>query len=240
MRTAVHVHRPVPSIVAPLTGALMAMALLIAMATPVFGQDELSVVKSVAQVNGQAPAATEVISVLPGDTVAYAISVSSAPGFGGTDVTVTDVFDAQVLQFEEASTAGCTAEAAQVSCTVTLDDTGATELMLTFSVLEVGECQRLVNTVEVVGDDAVTASAEAEIEACSMEGGAESPAPGGEGTAGSSSGGGSDETGDQPDTALARSTPDVGLVPAFLGIFLVVASGIAAAPTLRAAMVRSR
>jgi hypothetical protein len=220
-----------------LAGAMVLVNL--AFAAAVYAQDELTVEKLVSQVNGAAPPATEVISVSPGDTVGYAISVSSIADLGGTDITIRDVFEAQVLDFQEGS-AGCDASAeGEVTCTLTLDDAGATEVELTFRVLEVEACRRLVNTVEVTGEPDLTASAEAEIEACPTGGGG-----GGDGADGDGSGqGGGDASpgtgGDgtnQPNTAMPYAAElERGPSPATIaGVMLILLAGLA---TLRLVLV---
>ena len=145
--------------------------LTLLLAAPALAAPPLEVTKTVTHVNDAAPAAGNVIAVASGDSVGYAISVSGNPSFGGTDVTITDVFDASVLIFDSASVGGCIATATEVSCTVRLADSGDAKVVLTFRVLDVRDCRRLVNRVEVVAEREATGSAEAEIEAC--------PAPGG-------------------------------------------------------------
>jgi hypothetical protein len=159
--------------------AFGAVVLGLAFAAPAHAAPPLEVTKTVTHVNDAAPPAGDVVEVAAGDSIGYAINVSGNPSFGGTDVTITDAFNASVLVFETASVGGCVAQAGLVSCTVRLADSGDAEVVLTFRVLDVGDCDRLVNRVEVTGERESSGSAEAEIEACPAPGGvlAGTPAP---------------------------------------------------------------
>ena len=208
-------------------GALLAFG---ALATPARAQ-ELHVEKVVSQVNGSAPPATEVISVSPGDSVSYGISVSSVVDLGGTDVTIRDVFESQVLEFQEASSGDCTSSGGEVTCTLTLDDEGATEVELTFQVLEVENCRRLVNTVEVAGEQNLTASAEAEIEACPA-GGGNGDGQGDDGEGNGDGNGASPDPGEgqgQPNTAMGSTSSRTGVSAATIAGLLLIMLAVSTA-----------
>ncbi len=231
MGTTISHLSPVRLRVATLATGLLAGVLLAfgALAAPVHAQ-ELHVEKVVSQVNGAAPPATEVISVSPGDTVSYGISVSSVIDLGGTDVVIRDVFQSQVLEFQEASSDGCTASGGEVTCTLTLDDEGGTEVELTFRVLEVENCRRLVNTVEVAGEENLTANAEAEIEACPA-GGGDQDGDGGNGQGGNGDEDGAPGSGDgsgQPNTAMPNSADRWGSPATVAGLLLILLAGATA------------
>ena len=214
------------------SAAAVAAAVLLAIsasAAPVHAQ-ELTVEKVVSQVNGSAPPATEVISVSPGDDISFAISVSSVADLGGTDVVIRDVFQSQVLDFRSASSNGCTASAGEVTCTLSLDNAGATEVELTFRVLEVDNCRRLVNTAQVEGAGNLTASAEAEIEACPAGGDGQGNGNQGNGNQGNGAspvpgnGGGQDTAMLQPVGSTGR--PSLATIAGLLLILLAAASGV--------------
>lgn len=180
--------------------------LALVIAAPAHAAPPLDVTKTVAHVNDAAPPAGDVVEVAAGDSIGYAISVSGNPSFGGTDVTITDAFNASVLVFETASVGGCVAQAGQVSCTVRLADSGDTEVLLTFRVLDMGECDRLVNRVEVTGERESSGTAQAEIEAC--------PAPGGV-LAGTPA---ADTAMDAPSAGMTTAAVALGVVAVLTGL----------------------
>lgn len=151
--------------------AAVAMALCLAwvvVPTRTAAQEPIVIEKYVAAVNDTAPT-DPVTAVVPGDSITYGLSVSSVPSLSGTEVTITDVVDGNTLAFEGAVPTGCTESVDGVSCLVTLDESGSTEVLLTFSVRPVSSasaCQELVNTATVVGADDASASTELAVDIC--------------------------------------------------------------------------
>jgi Domain of unknown function DUF11 len=157
---------------------------------PVSAQERVSVEKYVAAVNAAAPADPAAVVLASGDTVTYGIGVTSNPSLGGAEVTVTDVFDPSALTFEGAEPAGCSVSGGEVSCLVTLDDEGSTEVLLTFAVVgstDAGGCRAIVNTATVEADGA-EASAERSVDVCAAGAVGEGTAGGAGGGAGTSAG----------------------------------------------------
>lgn len=181
------------------------------------GAQELTLEKVVSAVNGAAPA-DELVEIVAGDTVAFDLLVTGSEDLAGTEVTVVDVFDANALTFEEASSGGCAAGAdpGEVSCTVTLGDDATTTVSVQFSVLPIEgtECEELVNDATVSGADGAEAAAQTSVTVCpegvtAAPGSASasaSPEPTG-GTQGSTSGDGEG----QPNTALPGDPGSAGL-----------------------------
>ena len=197
--------------------------------------DEILLDKYVASVNDVAPTAPDAVTAFGGDTLTYGLAVTSSPSLGGTEVTITDVAHLNDLQFISASTGGCTEDPSGITCVVTLDDAGATEVLLTFTVLPLegaGEgCRQLVNQARVDAGGGTRATARSTIAVCPGDGGS---APTGEGTAsGSGSGSGAAAgSGGAPDTSVptvhAAQSLAAQLGAGLLGAAMLTALGVAA------------
>lgn len=151
-----------------IAAASLALFTTLVQTLPVGAQEELTLEKYVAAVNETAPA--EPISVSEGDTISYGLAVSSSAALAGTTVTVTDVFGANQLDFQNASVGGCVDDGNQVTCTLALDEAGGAEVTLTFVVLPLegssDGCRTLTNTARVDSAEGATATSQTQIDVC--------------------------------------------------------------------------
>ena len=225
---------------------LVASAFLLLLATlggarAVMAGEEMTIDKYVAAVNDEAPVGGGPVSVVEGDSVAFGLNVSSSESLAGTGVTMTDVFGANELEFQNADIEGCTEQPGTLSCALDLDETGGAVVILTFTVLAMPEdadgCATLLNEASLESEDGSTATSSIEIEVCPPDsaggtqgGSGASPAPSGEsGAAAASPAASGPGASGSVDTAVSG---EPGVLPALLvqlGILLACGAALALA-----------